>query len=249
LDFLFIHLRREDKNSLLVKMDLLESIALTKRSLTKLTVDLPVAPAVSLSQFDSFFSKLNGLNRLGLRSGFSWMTTEHVETLLRRHGASLTFFHVSYPDSVDSNAVLRAITMHCRVLEDLYLPGRFKNDTFFEFLRTKGSRLRCLGICFQLGDSESSAGEEFIDALVQFCPRLEQLNVSCCEWFVDEMLDRLVQGQINRLGGRGGGRITLKRITVNRTKVTKEGARRVVEKDGAGDLVVVRVNPRAYNRH
>jgi hypothetical protein len=67
---------------------------------------------------------------------------------------------------------------------------------------------------------------------------LEQLNVSCCEWFVDEMLDRLVQGQINRLGGRASARIPLKKVEAFFVGVTQQGAQRVVDKDGVGQMIV-----------
>lgn len=77
-------------------------------------------------------------------------------------------------------------------------------------------------------------------SLALFSLILEGSDTPVDPHFEDEMLDRLVQGKMDRLGtGAHASCIPLRQVNAKYTVVTQEGARRILSKDGVGPIKVV----------
>lgn len=167
------------------------------------------------------------------------MTNDHLHSILPDHGSSLTELNLGFNCSIlpepllPDNSNLSVIREHCSQLEDLGIPAsNITSDGLESFLRAcSGIRHLDISVCPLLGP-------ECIDALINYAPQLESLFLVHCDWFTDECLHHLVQGQINQCKRAGREEIPLFDVYARGSKVSSAGIRRVMLKPHIGSLRV-----------
>lgn len=182
------------------------------------------------------------LEELRLTSCF--MSCAHLEAFLRVQGPNLYCLAVDYNlnglggdndqgDEPDSLALSGIIAEHCNRLEILSIRDTKTTSSDLKALLQANSGINDLWLSHC-----SMLGTDIIDILVQHAPQLGNLDVQFCNWFTDDCLEGLVQGQIDYCVRNGRQEIPLERAFVLGTGVTEEGLAGIVSKPHVGQLCV-----------
>jgi hypothetical protein len=178
--------------------------------------------------------------------GFTWLEDDHVVEFVCRQGEALEILRIDMCEGYEeegqiTDKTLFAIAWNCPAMSYLSLAHTSITAAGVRnYIRSNGYALSTLGI-----DHCPNVGPELVDYFVELGPILKSLSLEGYMWLTDELLDRLVQGQVDCWAGvvTSDGRrldeeIPCEQIYVGDTSVTEAGARRVVAKPKIGQLTI-----------
>jgi hypothetical protein len=80
---------------------------------------------------------------------------------------------------------------------------------------------------------------DVVPHLANYAPGLKFFSADHCPWLTDQGLETILQGQIDHLRRNGSHEdIPLKMVNAFGSSLTEAGARRILEKDGIGELTI-----------